>query len=554
MPKRSLPAILSQAPYLLLSLVLTACSEKPHPPSGYGPTPRLPHNTLAPTPPMGWNSWNRFGCDINEVLIREMADALVDSGMLEAGYTYLNVDDCWQTSRAADGTIVADPLSFPHGIPELARYVHSKGLKFGVYSDVGDQTCQQRPGSLDHEMQDAKTYADWGVDYVKVDWCHSTGLNPREQYAKVHDALAQSGRDIVHSICNWGVDEPWEWGPRAGNLWRTTPDISDSWGSVTSIVDDSAKLAAVAGPSHWNDPDVLEVGNGGMTDGEYRAHFSLWAMMAAPLIAGNDVRTLKGPTRDTLLNPDVIAVDQDVLGIQGARVKLPSSGLEIWSRPLAPLGERAVALFNRTGAAAEITVAWSDVGLADGMASVRDLWTHEELGPKSGYSVQVPSHGVVMLRIRGAERLPPSGTSSLGDLVFRHVADGQGLVARDRSVGGEGTGTGGTLTLGAKTFARGLGVHAESSLRLWLGGRCTAFHATVGVDREVGADAGSVRFEARADGQVLANTPVMTSASDALPLQLDLRGRLELELRVTGAGDTTGLDHADWAEAQLVCN
>ncbi len=251
---------------------------------------------IAATPPMGWNSWNKFACDVSDKLIREMADAIVSTGMKDAGYQFVNIDDCWQVSRAADGSIVVDPDRFPSGMKPLADYVHSKGLKFGVYTDAGRMTCQKRPGSYEHEAQDIKTYAAWGVDYVKIDWCYAEGLEPDVQYPKFRDAIAQSGRPIVFSICNWGVKAPWTWGPHTGNLWRTTGDISDKYSSMSLIGFSQDGLGKFAGPGHWNDPDMLEVGNGGMKHDEYLTHMALWAILAAPLLAGNDIRSMSEET------------------------------------------------------------------------------------------------------------------------------------------------------------------------------------------------------------------------------------------------------------------
>lgn len=357
-------------------------------------------NGLARTPPMGWNSWNKFACNVSEKLIKEMADAMVSTGMKKAGYQYVNIDDCWQVSRDSSGRIVADPDRFPGGIKSLADYVHSKGLKLGIYTDAGTMTCEKRPGSLDHEAQDAKTYAEWGIDYVKIDWCHTEGLDPQKQYEKFRDALATSGRPIVFSICNWGRNQPWKWGPATGNLWRTTGDIQDKWASVLKILDNpSQQHPESAGPGAWNDPDMLEVGNGKMSDLEYRAHFSLWAIMAAPLIAGNDLRTMSQETKDILMNSEVIAVDQDAGGKQGTKVHA-EGGLEIWAKPLKQKNAVAVVLFNRNEAAADITCKWSDVGLAPGKAKVRDLWAHADRGAFEGnYKSNVPSHGVVMMKV-----------------------------------------------------------------------------------------------------------------------------------------------------------
>jgi len=356
-------------------------------------------NGLARTPPMGWNSWNHFGCNVSEQLIEEEADSIAASGMRDAGYRYVVIDDCWQVARNARGVIVADSGRFPHGIKALADYVHKKGLKFGIYSDAGTKTCQGRPGTLGHEEQDARTYAAWGVDYVKEDWCNASHLVAPTQYAKFRDALAHAGRPIVFSICEWGSNQPWDWAPSVGNLWRTTDDIEDKWPSMLSNLDQNGQHAAVARPGAWNDPDMLEIGNGGMTDDEYRAHFSLWAIMAAPLMAGHDVRTMSAATKEILLNREVIAVDQDSLGKQGMLVWEPTPELQVWSKPLAN-GSRAVALLNRSTAPAKITAHLSRIGLRTDSAEVRDLWAHAERGRIGRqYVVEVPAHAAVMVKV-----------------------------------------------------------------------------------------------------------------------------------------------------------
>jgi alpha-galactosidase len=350
---------------------------------------------LAQTPPMGWNSWNKFACNVSEQLIRETADAMVRSGMQAAGYQYVNIDDCWQVSRDAQGAIVADPKRFPSGIKALADYVHSKGLKLGVYTDAGRLTCQKRPGSYEHEVQDAKTYASWGVDYVKIDWCHAEGLDPEVQYAKFRDALAQAGRPIVFSICNWGVKAPWSWGPATGNLWRTTGDINDTYDRMSVIGFSQNGLEKFAGPGHWNDPDMLEVGNGGMKRDEYRTHMALWALLAAPLLAGNDLRSMTQETKEMLTNAEVLAVDQDAKGVQGHRV-WDEGPLEIWVKPLAN-GSHAVGLFNRGESSLKITLDFKMLGSAS-FLKLRDLWELKDLGEVQGsYTADVPKHGVVML-------------------------------------------------------------------------------------------------------------------------------------------------------------
>ena len=370
---------------------------------------------LASTPPMGWNSWNKFGCNVSEDMIRQMADGMVKSGMKDAGYQYVVIDDCWQVSRDANGNIVADPQRFPSGIKAVADYVHSLGLKFGIYSDAGALTCQKRPAGLGHEYQDARTYASWDVDYLKYDWCNTLpGQDARASYANIRQALDASGRPIVLSICEWGKAQPWLWGKEVGgNLWRTTDDIQDRWSGrkewspgnccsngVMDIVDLNADLYSYAGPGHWNDPDMLEVGNGGMTATEYRSHFSLWAVMAAPLIAGNDLRNMTPDIHDILTNKEVIAVDQDPMGRQGRRV-WKDGDLEVWGKQLKN-GDRAVILLNRGSSSQEITVSWEQLGYPSHLsAAVRDLWAHKDLGKFTAkFSATVTSHGIVMITVR----------------------------------------------------------------------------------------------------------------------------------------------------------
>jgi alpha-galactosidase len=369
---------------------------------------------LALTPPMGWNSWNKFGCNVSDELVRGMADAMVKSGMKDAGYQYIVIDDCWQVSRDASGNIVADAQHFPNGIKALADYVHSLGLKFGIYSDAGSKTCAGRPGGLGHEYQDAIMYASWGVDYLKYDWCNTTTQDAKSSYANIRQALDASGRPIVLSICEWGSAKPWLWAREiGGNLWRSSGDIQDRWvgkrewnpGNCCSygmldIVDQEADLYSYAGPGHWNDPDMLEVGNGGMTTTEYQAHFSLWALLAAPLIAGNDLRNMTPEIHDILTNKEVIAIDQDPLGRQGRRV-WKDGDLEVWAKQLQN-GDRAVILLNRGSTEQEITVNWEQLGYPGHLSAVvRDLWAHKDLGKLTGkFSATVASHGVVMVTVR----------------------------------------------------------------------------------------------------------------------------------------------------------
>ena len=364
--------------------------------------------SLAKTPPMGWNSWNKFACNVSEKLIKETADAMVETGMKEAGYEYVVIDDCWQVSRDTAGNIIPDAARFPSGMKALADYVHSKGLKFGLYSDAGTATCQKRPGSKGFEEKDAKQYASWGIDYLKYDWCSTQGQDTREAYTLMSKALRAAGRPIVFSICEWGGTQPWLWAPGIGHLWRTTGDIQDCWDcsqpwggmGLVHIIDLQADLHPYAGPGHWNDPDMLEVGNGHMTISEYRTHFSFWCLLAAPLMAGNDLRQLTPETKEILLNKEVIAVDQDPLGMQGRKV-FDGGAVEVWMKPLSGTA-RAVILFNRGSAASPISVSWEQIGLAPGIdAQVRDLWAKKDLGSfKTRFTVTVKPHDVVMIRVQ----------------------------------------------------------------------------------------------------------------------------------------------------------
>ena len=396
----------------LVMLLLTSLSAAFAQTSGQTPAPAAAPAVsisagLAMTPPMGWNTWNKFACNISEQTIRAAADAMISSGMKDAGYQYLVIDDCWHGTRDAHGDIQPDPQRFPSGIKVLADYVHSKGLKFGIYSDAGDKTCAGRPASRGFEYQDARQYAAWGVDYLKYDWCNTGPRNAQDAYTLMRKALDATGRPIVFSMCEWGTAKPWLWAAGTGNLWRTTGDIYDGYESkkghslgMMNIVDLNEPLYSYGGPGHWNDPDMLEVGNGGMTADEYRAHFSLWSMMAAPLIAGNDLTAMTPDTRSILLNKDVIAIDQDSLGVPGRRVRREGTS-ELWTRQLAG-GYRAVALLNRGNEAASISFKFDEIGYPDTLtAAGRDLWAHKDLGPLHGsYTATVPPHGIVLLTLK----------------------------------------------------------------------------------------------------------------------------------------------------------
>jgi alpha-galactosidase len=370
---------------------------------------------LGATPPMGWNSWNTFQCNMTETLIKQIADTIVSSGMQAAGYQYVNLDDCWMDGRDSSGNIRWNTTKFPSGIPALADYVHGKGLKLGIYETPNTSTCvglyggispSVAVGSLGHETSDAKSFAAWGIDYLKYDKCQG----PLSGFAVMRDALRATARPIFYSInpgdgsgcppnsCSINL-------PTIANMWRIGFDINASWSSVTGLIDQDANLYSYAGPGHWNDPDMMEVGNG-LNDTDGRTHFSMWAILAAPLIAGNDLRSMSAATKATLTNTEVIAVDQDPLGTQGRLVASPGTNLQVWSKPLSGTNTRAVALLNRNSTGtASITVQWSALGIPTGTATVRDLWSHTDLGTSTGsYTASsVPSHGVVMLKVTSTQ-------------------------------------------------------------------------------------------------------------------------------------------------------
>ena len=377
---------------------------------------------LALTPPMGWNSWNTFACDIDETLIKEIADTMVKNGMQKAGYEYVNIDDCWHGERDAQGNIQVDKTRFPSGMKALADYIHSKGLKLGLYSDAGWQTCGSRPGSRGYEFQDAKKYASWGIDYLKYDWCNTEGLKAEGAYQTMREAIYKAGRPMVFSLCEWGDNKPWEWAKDVGHLWRTTGDIYpcfdceyshgtwSSWG-VLKILDMQKDLRKYAGPGHWNDPDMMEVGNG-MSQAEDRSHFAMWAMLAAPLIAGNDLRAMSAETLAILSNQEVIAVDQDELGIQGFIYadNYQDTSLQIWFKPLQN-GDWAMAILNRGDKQSLLTFDWKNEKVQDDLSQratefaqqvyqIRNLWSGQELADsQTMLQQQIAAHDTLILRL-----------------------------------------------------------------------------------------------------------------------------------------------------------
>jgi alpha-galactosidase len=362
---------------------------------------RAQDSMLARTPPMGWNSWNHFACEVSDAVVRAQADALVASGMKSVGYTYILVDDCWQGTRDTAGYIRPN-AKFPN-MKALAEYVHGKGLKIGIYSSPGPKTCGGYTGSYGHEEQDAQTFADWGVDYLKYDLCSYDGMGDQvAAYKKMGDALKKTGRPMVYALCQYGMQKGWQWAASVGgNLWRTDDDIRDDYYTMAELGFGQNGLEQFAGPGRWNDPDMLEVGNGGMTTDEYRTHMSLWCILSAPLITGNNLAAMDDATRDLLTNPEVIAIDQDPLGVQGHRIK-QEGPVEVWMKPLKD-GGAAVGLFNRGWGAMTVTVDFRDASFGNA-ADIRDLWAKKDLGHfQEKYTAIVPQHGVVMIKVkRGA--------------------------------------------------------------------------------------------------------------------------------------------------------
>jgi alpha-galactosidase len=365
------------------------------------PLKKIPYNGLAKTPPMGWNSWNLFAEKVDDQTVRTMADAMVSSGMKDAGYIYVNIDDTWEGTRDASG-VLSTNKKFPD-MKALADYVHSKGLKIGIYSSPGPRTCGSYPGSYGCEEQDAKMYAAWGIDYLKYDWCSAGSIYKNDKlqpvYQKMGEALEATKRPIVFSLCEYGLGSVEKWGPDVGgNLWRTTGDIRDEWDSMMDNIHKQVPTAPYAGPGHWNDPDMLEIGNGKMTDDEYRTHMSLWALTAAPLLAGNDIRSMSDTTKSILLNKEVIAIDQDPLGKQASPVK--NGNLETWVKPLKD-GGVAVGVVNLDSAQGNATIKASDLPLKGSVHSGRDLWAHKDVKFANGeYSAAVPAHGVLLLKVK----------------------------------------------------------------------------------------------------------------------------------------------------------
>jgi len=376
---------------------------------------------LAPTPPMGWNSWNTFATNIHEDLIKDLADEMIANGMRDAGYDYIVLDDGWMDmERDAQGNLVAHPDKFPSGMKALGDYLHERGFKFGIYNCAGSKTCGGYPGSMGHEYQDALKYAEWGVDYLKYDWCYTETRDAKEAYKTMRDALYAAGRPIVLSLCEWGQHEPWTWAQDVGHLWRTTGDIIDCYDCVQQystgwkgILDlqmtqapDHYGLAQYGGPDHWNDPDMMEVGNDGLTFAESRAHFSFWCLIAAPLMAGNDIREMTPEITAVMTDADAIAINQDPLGKGGWRI-YESDKKEIWAGEREN-GDYAIIVHNVQDETAEVTYDWSEYWFIPGEFEIYDIWNKKSLGKTSDYpekqiTFTLESHDVAFLRLKKIE-------------------------------------------------------------------------------------------------------------------------------------------------------
>jgi alpha-galactosidase len=523
-------------------------------------------NNVALTPPMGWNDWNSYACSISEADVTNTINLVATNGMKAAGYQFINIDDGWASSRNSSGVIQAYSLAgkFPDGIPFLANYAHSNGLKLGIYTDHGTTTCSscisgqtppEQPGSYGYEYVDAFTYASWNVDYLKEDTCNVPANAVAEvDYGKMSDGLMKSGQPIVFSLCGGApvnVRQYQSWSPVLGNYWRTTGDISDSYSSMISHIDPNSATAFAAGPGRWNDPDMLEVGNGGMTVTQDQTHFTMWCIMAAPLIMGNNLTTMSAQALATLTNPEAIAVDQDLAGEEGVKEvnNINSVGTnEVWSRTLGyDFSTKAVVLFNREGPATNITVNWTNIGLQAGTATVRDLWAHADLGAfTNSFTTNVAVNAAVMLKVVGTPPvLPGLGANYLTDLQAVYAYTGYGTIVNDKSIGGN------TITLNGVTYPKGIGVNAFAGSDYDLGGICSRFQATIGVDDEVGAN-GTVIFQVFADGMEIYNSGVMVGGGPSQTINLDVTGVRRLILGVDDADDNINFDHGDWADALVI--
>ncbi|HEX6764758.1 MAG TPA: NPCBM/NEW2 domain-containing protein [Polyangiaceae bacterium] len=510
---------------------------------------KLPEGLVGARPPMGWNGYNAFECspELDETKLRENVDALVASGMQSAGYHYVNLDACWQVARNAEGQRVFDPVRFPGGIDAFSSDVHALGLSLGVFATAED--CRGEPGGEGYETIDAESYVAWGVDYVKYATCEASGISEGAARA-LAEALAETERPMVLSL----AAPPFrEWMPDTVHLWRTSENAEPTWSSMVNAIDTAVPLAAYARPGGFNDPDMLEIGNGALTPSEMRVQFSTWSILSAPLLAGNDLSTMTEETRAVLTNDRLIAVNQDPLALQAALVHRDGD-IDVLAKPLAGCGARAAVLWNRGETSAEVSLTWNELWLEPGEVTVRDLWSDTPLESGSdGVTLTVASHDAVALSVTGVEPPSPRARVYLSDLHFTYATNGFGPVELDRTNGEDAALDGNPIRLRGAAYDKGLGVHGPSLLRYRLGQRCSRFAADVGVDDDQ-AGMGSVQFEVWADGERLFQSGVLTGTSPTRGLSIDVRGRRELRLFVGTGGDTDAHDHAVWAGARLECD
>jgi alpha-galactosidase len=508
---------------------------------------QVPADLLGARPPLGWNGYNAFQCgaELDEAKVKANAQALVDSGMQAAGYRYVILDKCWQEGREVAGYRKFDPARLPEGIEALSDWIQKRSLSLGLY--IPNVDCGGEPGSEGHEAEDVKSFETWGVDYVKYVACVPPTPALVERFA---EELRGASRPIVLSL----AAPPFvEWMSRTSQLWRIGNDAQATWDSLTASIDGATKLAAYARPGAFNDPDMLEVGNG-LTLAESRVQFSVWSILSAPLIAGNDLSALDAATREILTSTELIALDQDRLGLQGAVVR-SENGIDVLTKPLEGCGARGAVLWNRSDAAAAITLRWSDLWLAPGLATVRNLWQRAELPSHGdGITLEVPPHDAVALRVVGTEPALPRGEAFLSDLAWTYAVSGFGPIELDSSNGESAAGDGGKLSLHGSTYEKGLGVHGPSLIRYRLGQSCSRFRADIGIDDETEGQ-GSAQFELWADGAKLFDSGVLTPETTPMAVDVDISGRQELRLFV-GIGDDNyyAHDHADWANARVVCD
>jgi alpha-galactosidase len=509
----------------------------------------LPEGLLAARPPMGWNGFNAFDCEpgLNEASLTANVDALVASGMQSAGYRYVNLDACWQAQRSETGERTFDPVRLPSGIHALAEDVHARGLWLGVFAPA--EECFEEPSGEGYEVMDAASYASWGVDYVKYAAC-SGGDVSESSLQGLAQALSDTERPIVLSV----AAPPFrEWMRNSAQLWRTAPNVAPNFASILSSIDATLPLAAYARPGGFNDPDMLEIGNEGLTVAEQRLQFSVWSILAAPLLAGNDLTVMTEETREILTNARVIALNQDPLGLQAALVRREGD-VDMLVKPLAECGARAVVLFNRGDTSAEVSLAWEELWLTGEDAMVEDLWSGAApTASTGGLTVSVEPHDARALRITGDESPLPSGHVYLSDLQVTYVTNGYGPMELDTTNGEDAALDGGPIRLRGAAYEKGLGVHAPSLLRYRLGQACSRFVADVGIDDDQGGR-GSVQFEVWADGERLFQSGALTGESPVREVSVDVSGRRELRLFVGIGGDNDGLDHGVWAGARLECD